>query len=54
MSLGASDRIEMNQRELDILTILKPVLTGERSQVEAAALGLHPCGALSSRRRHGR
>src|SRR4051812_9537069 len=34
----SQDRIEMSQRERDILTIMKPVLTGERSQAEAAEL----------------
>ena len=38
MSIGETDRIEMNQRERDILTILKPVLQGDRSQAEAAEL----------------
>jgi transposase len=35
---ASPDRIEMSQRERDILTIMKPVLTGQRSQVEAAEL----------------
>ena len=34
----SQDRIEMSQRERDILTIMKPVLTGQRSQAEAAEL----------------
>ena len=34
----SKDRIEMSQRERDILTIMKPVLTQQRSQVEAAEL----------------
>ena len=34
----SQDRIEMSQRERDILTIMKPVLTQQRSQVEAAEL----------------
>ena len=32
------DRIEMNQKERDVLTIMRPVLSGERTQVEAARL----------------
>src|SRR5687767_6514108 len=32
------DRIEMSQRERDILKVMHPVLRGERSQVEAAEL----------------
>jgi hypothetical protein len=35
---ASPDRIEMSQRERDILTIMRPVLTGQRSQVEAAGL----------------
>jgi transposase len=35
---ASQDRIEMSQRERDILTIMKPVLAGERSQAEAAEL----------------
>src|SRR5437762_12759996 len=38
MSIGASDRIEMNQRERDVLTVLRTVLMGQRSQTEAAVL----------------
>jgi transposase len=38
VSIGASDRIEMNQRERDALSVLKTVLSGERSQADAAAL----------------
>jgi hypothetical protein len=38
MSIGATDRIEMNQRERDVLTVLKTVLTGDCSQTEAAVL----------------
>lgn len=38
MSIGATDRIEMNQRERDILTIMRPVLDGTRTQAEAARL----------------
>jgi transposase len=38
MSIGATDRIEMNQRERDTLTVLNTVLLGQRSQAEAAAL----------------
>ena len=34
----SQDRIEMSQRERDILTIMKPVLTGQRTQAEAAEL----------------
>ena len=36
--IAAQDRIPMNQRERDILTIMRPVLQGERTQVEAARL----------------
>ena len=40
MSTGVQnpDRIEMSQRERDVLKIMQPVLTGERTQVQAAAL----------------
>lgn len=38
MSIGATDRIEMNQRERDVLTVLRTVLMGQRSQTEAAVL----------------
>ncbi len=34
----STDRIEMNQRERDILKIMQPVLRGERTQAEAACL----------------
>jgi transposase len=34
----AQDRIPMSQHERDILTIMRPVLQGERTQVEAARL----------------
>src|SRR5262245_22052279 len=33
-----ADRIAMSQRARDILTLLKPVLTGQRTQAEAARL----------------
>jgi hypothetical protein len=33
-----ADRIEMSQNERDVLKIMHPVLTGERTQVQAAAL----------------
>ena len=36
MSISATDRIEMSQRERDILTIMRPVLDGTRTQAEAA------------------
>src|SRR3954470_21289410 len=35
---ASQDRIEMSQRERDILTLMKPVLSGQRSQAEAAEL----------------
>jgi hypothetical protein len=38
VSIGATDRIEMNQRERDVLTVLRTVLMGHRSQAEAAVL----------------
>jgi len=38
MSISAIDRIEMNQRERDILTVMRLVLDGTRSQAEAARL----------------
>jgi hypothetical protein len=38
MSIGATDRIEMSQHERDILTTMKPVLDGERTQAKAAEL----------------
>jgi hypothetical protein len=38
MSIGATDRIEMNQRERDTLSVMKPVLEGTRTQAEAARL----------------
>jgi hypothetical protein len=38
VSIGAADRIEMNQRERDALSVLKTVLSGERSQADAAEL----------------
>src|SRR6476660_975561 len=38
MSIGATDRVEMNQRERDILSVMKPVLEGTRTQAEAARL----------------
>jgi hypothetical protein len=38
VSIGVTDRIEMNQRERDVLTVLRTVLMGQRSQAEAAVL----------------
>jgi hypothetical protein len=38
MSIGATDRIAMSQHERDVLTIMRPVLDGKRSQAEAARL----------------
>lgn len=38
MSIGATDRIEMSQHERDVLTTMKPVLDGTRTQAEAARL----------------
>ena len=37
MSIGATDRIEMNQRQRDVLTTLKSALMGKTSQADAAA-----------------
>jgi hypothetical protein len=36
MSIGATDRIAMNQRQRDLLTTLKAVLVGKTSQADAA------------------
>jgi hypothetical protein len=40
MSTGVQreDRIEMSQRDRDVLKVMQPVLNGERTQAEAAAL----------------
>src|SRR5687768_8532687 len=40
MSTGVQnpDRIEMSQRERDVLKVMQPVLRGERTQAQAAAL----------------
>lgn len=38
MSVPGSDRIEMSQRERDILKVLHSVMSGERTQAEAASL----------------
>ncbi|MFO0846085.1 MAG: ISNCY family transposase [Gemmataceae bacterium] len=38
MSIGATDRIEMSQRERDVLTVMRAVLRGDRTQAEAAEL----------------
>jgi hypothetical protein len=38
MGVPEGDRIEMSQRERDILKVMAPVLTGERTQAEAARL----------------
>src|SRR6476646_4750901 len=37
-SVQKSDRIEMSQRERDVLKVMHPVLRGERTQAEAAEL----------------
>src|SRR4051812_4665408 len=37
-SVQKSDRIEMSQRERDLLKVMHPVLIGERTQAQAAAL----------------
>src|SRR3954469_14514737 len=36
MAIGGTDRIAMNQRQRDTLTVLKSVLLGETSQADAA------------------
>src|SRR4051812_9659176 len=37
-SVQNPDRIEMSQRERDVLKVMQPVLQGERTQAKAAAL----------------
>src|SRR3954466_14251129 len=37
-SVQPTDRIEMSQRERDVLKVMQPVLTGQRTQAQAAAL----------------
>jgi hypothetical protein len=38
MDLRGRDRIAMSQKERDVLAILRTVISGERSQAEAARL----------------
>lgn len=40
MSVQLEDRIPMSQSERDVLKIMHPVLSGERTRAEAALLGL--------------